>query len=148
MPGRVTDWNSVRAAHVIRIEGKSALRHPTRSRRDMHLCGETTMTAKHEDEETVHHGIDDDPNDDIEKGAAIGAIGGAVTGAMAGSTIGPVGSVIGAAIGGVVGAVAGGAVVGAVDRVDDDDTFTGIHPRRHNSKHFEGEDDGAAADVK
>jgi hypothetical protein len=74
----------------------------------------------------VQHGIDDNPTGDAEKGAAMGGIGGAVTGAVAGSMAGPGGAVLGAVIGGVAGAVASGLAVGAVDRVDNDDTVTGV----------------------
>ena len=74
----------------------------------------------------VQHGIDNDPNNDTKKGAELGGVGGVVTGAIAGSAVGPIGTVIGAAVGGLVGAVASGAAVNAVDRVDDDNTVTGI----------------------
>ena len=67
----------------------------------------------------IQHGIDDDPTHDAEKGAASGAVGGAVVGALAG---GPVGAVIGA----VAGGAASGAGVAAVDKVDNDDTVTGL----------------------
>ena len=75
---------------------------------------------------TIQHGIDDDPNNDTQKGATLGGVGGAVTGAVAGAAMGPVGSVIGAAVGGVAGAAASGAAVNAVDRVDNDNTVTGV----------------------
>jgi phage tail tape-measure protein len=75
---------------------------------------------------TVQHGIDNDPNNDTQKGATLGGAGGAVTGAVAGSAMGPVGTVVGAVVGGVVGAAASGAAVNAVDRVDNDNTVTGI----------------------
>ena len=39
---------------------------------------------------------------------------------------GPAGAILGAVIGGVAGAVASGAAVGAVDRVDNDNTVSGI----------------------
>ncbi len=74
----------------------------------------------------VQHGIDNNPQNDPQKGAAIGGIGGAVVGAAAGAATGPVGAVIGAVIGGVAGAAASGAAVAAVDKMDDDDTLTGI----------------------
>jgi hypothetical protein len=74
----------------------------------------------------VQHGIDDDPTSDAEKGATLGGIGGAVTGAIAGAAAGPGGAVIGAVIGGVAGAVASGAAVGAIDRVDNDNTVSGV----------------------
>ena len=77
-------------------------------------------------EERIQHGIDNDPNNDAKKGATLGGVGGAVTGAVAGSAVGPVGTVIGAAIGGVAGAVASGAAVHEVDKVDNDNTVTGL----------------------
>jgi uncharacterized membrane protein len=67
----------------------------------------------------VQHGIDDNPNNDAEKGAVGGAVGGAVVGALAG---GPVGAVIGA----VAGGAASGVGVAAVDKVDNDNTVTGV----------------------
>ena len=77
-------------------------------------------------DDNVQHGIDDNPTGDAEKGAKLGGIGGAVTGAVAGSAAGPVGTVVGAVVGGVAGAVGSGAAVAAVDRVDNDNTITGI----------------------
>lgn len=74
----------------------------------------------------IQHGIDDDPNNDPQKGATLGGIGGAVTGAVAGAMAGPLGAIAGAVIGGVAGALASGAAVGAIDRVDNDDTVTGL----------------------
>jgi hypothetical protein len=74
----------------------------------------------------IQHGIDDDPNHDVEKGAILGGVGGAAVGAIAGSAIGPVGAVIGGVIGGVAGAIGSGAAVGALDNVDNDDTLTGL----------------------
>jgi hypothetical protein len=79
-----------------------------------------------ERDDTIQHGIDNDPNNDTQKGAVLGGVGGAVTGAVAGSAMGPVGSVIGAAIGGVAGAAGSGAAVNAVDRIDNDDNVTGV----------------------
>ena len=67
----------------------------------------------------IQHGIDDNPNNDAKKGAAGGAVGGAVVGALAG---GPLGAVVGA----IAGGVASGAGVAAVDKVDNDDTVTGV----------------------
>ena len=78
--------------------------------------------------DNIQHGIDNDPYHDTEKGAALGGAGGALTGAMAGAMMGPAGAAIGAAVGGVIGAVASGVAVNALDRVDDDDTMTGLHP--------------------
>jgi phage tail tape-measure protein len=63
---------------------------------------------------------------DTEKGEELGGVGGAVTGAVAGAAAGPVGAVAGAVIGGVVGAAASGAAVHEVDKVDDDNTLTGV----------------------
>ncbi len=63
---------------------------------------------------------------DTKIGTELGGAGGVVTGAIAGSVAGPVGTVIGAVVGGIAGAVASGAAVHAVDKVDDDDTITGI----------------------
>lgn len=94
----------------------------------------------------VQHGIDNDPNNDAKKGAELGGIGGVVTGALAGSVAGPIGTVIGAVAGGIAGAVLSGAAVGAVDRIDDDNTVTGIggttvHRAERNA-------DNAAVDVR
>jgi phage tail tape-measure protein len=77
-------------------------------------------------DDKIQHGIDDDPNNDAEKGATLGGVGGAVTGAVAGSAAGPVGTVIGAVVGGLAGAAGSGAAVAAVDKVDNDNTITGI----------------------
>jgi phage tail tape-measure protein len=75
---------------------------------------------------TIQHGIDNDPNNDTQKGATLGGLGGAITGAVAGSAVGPVGTAIGAVVGGVAGAAASGAAVNAIDRVDNDNTVTGL----------------------
>jgi hypothetical protein len=80
----------------------------------------------------IQNGIDDNPNNDPQKGAAIGGIGGVAVGAMAGAAMGPLGAVIGAAIGGVAGAAASGAAVAAIDDMDDDDTVTGLHNDHDN----------------
>ncbi len=74
----------------------------------------------------VQYGLDDDPNNDAEKGAALGGLGGAATGAVAGSLLGPGGAIAGAVIGGLAGAAGSGLAVGAVDRVDNDATISGI----------------------
>ncbi len=74
----------------------------------------------------IQHGIDDNPSGDAEKGAALGGIGGAVTGLAAGAAAGPVGAILGAIIGGVAGAAASGAAVAAVDRIDNDNTVSGL----------------------
>lgn len=77
-------------------------------------------------DDNVQHGIDDNPNNDAEKGATLGGLGGAVVGAAAGSAVGPVGTAIGAVVGGLTGAGASGAAVGAVDKMDNDNTVTGV----------------------
>jgi hypothetical protein len=77
-------------------------------------------------DDTVQHGIDDNPSGDAEKGATLGGLGGAAVGLAAGAAAGPVGAIIGAVIGGVAGAAASGAAVAAVDRVDNDNTVTGL----------------------
>lgn len=76
--------------------------------------------------DNVQHGIDDNPVGDAEKGAKLGGLGGAAVGAVAGSAAGPVGTVIGAVVGGLGGAAASGAAVGAVDKVDNDNTVSGL----------------------
>ncbi len=77
-------------------------------------------------DDNVQHGIDDDPNNDAEKGAAVGGLGGAAVGAAAGAAVGPVGAVVGAVVGGLTGAGASGLAVGAVDAVDNDNTISGV----------------------
>lgn len=77
-------------------------------------------------DDNIQHGIDDNPNNDATKAKNIGGVGGAVTGAVAGSAAGPLGTVAGAVIGGVVGAVASKAAVKQVDKIDNDNTITGI----------------------
>ena len=72
------------------------------------------------------HGLDDNAQNDPEKGAALGGLGGAAVGAAAGSVAGPIGTIIGAVAGGLVGAGASGAAVAAVDAVDNDNTISGI----------------------
>ena len=84
----------------------------------------------------IQHGIDDNPTGDAEKGAALGGVGGAVTGAMAGAAAGPVGMVLGAVIGGVAGAAASGAAVAAVDRMDNDNTITGLGGHTNDSNSY------------
>ncbi len=70
---------------------------------------------------------------DEEIGKEIGGVGGAVTGAIAGAMAGPVGAVVGAVIGGVTGAVASKAAVHQVDKVDDDNTISGIGAHTHEN---------------
>lgn len=77
-------------------------------------------------EDNIQHGIDDNPHNDAEKGAALGGIGGAAVGAMAGAAVGPVGAIVGAVVGGLAGAGASGAAVAAVDQVDNDNTVSGV----------------------
>ncbi len=76
--------------------------------------------------DNIQHGIDDNPTGDAEKGAALGGVGGVAVGAAAGSLAGPVGTVIGAVVGGLAGAGASGVAVGAVDKVDNDNTISGV----------------------
>ncbi len=81
-------------------------------------------------QDTRQNEIDNEVNNasgrDTRIGAEAGGVGGAATGAVAGSVAGPVGAVVGAVVGGVAGAAASGAAVHAVDKIDDDDTITGI----------------------
>jgi hypothetical protein len=85
-------------------------------------------------DDNIQHGIDDNPTGDAEKGAKLGGVGGAVTGAVAGAAAGPVGAVAGAIIGGVAGAIGSGAAVAAVDRVDNDNTVSGVgHGATHDA---------------
>lgn len=77
-------------------------------------------------DDNIQHGIDDNTQNDPEKGAALGGLGGAAVGAAAGSMTGPVGTVVGAVVGGLAGAGASGAAVSAVDNVDNDNTITGV----------------------
>ena len=77
-------------------------------------------------DDKIQHGIDDNPHGDAKKGAVLGGAGGAAVGAAAGAAVGPIGAVIGAAVGGIAGAVGSGAAVGAVDKVDNDNTISGL----------------------
>ena len=99
-------------------------------------------------DDSIQHGIDDDPNNDPHKAKNIGGVGGAVTGAVAGAAAGPLGAVAGAVVGGVVGAVASKAAVKEVDKYDNDNTYTGVgHGVTHDSEnplHSTGEAIGAA----
>jgi phage tail tape-measure protein len=74
----------------------------------------------------IDNEVNNASNRDTKIGTELGGAGGAVTGAVAGSVAGPIGTVIGAVVGGIAGAVASGAAVHAVDKVDDDDTISGI----------------------
>jgi len=82
------------------------------------------MSTNYDDR--VQHGIDDNANNDAEKGAALGGLGGVAVGAAAGSLLGPVGTVVGAVAGGLLGAGASGAAVAAIDQVDNDNTVSGV----------------------
>lgn len=93
--------------------------------------------------DNIQHGIDDNPSGDAEKGAALGGIGGAVTGLAAGAAAGPVGAVLGAIIGGVAGAAASGAAVAAVDRIDNDNTVSGLGGTTHD---LDADDNSVYAD--
>ena len=77
-------------------------------------------------DDSVQHGIDDDPHDDGKKGLELGALGGGAVGAIAGLAAGPVGAIVGAIVGGTAGSIASGAAVDAVDSIDNDNTVTGI----------------------
>jgi hypothetical protein len=67
-----------------------------------------------------------DETGDSDKAAAMGAVGGAVVGAAAGSLLGPAGAVLGAVGGALAAAGASGLAVDAVDRVDNDNTASGL----------------------
>ena len=79
-----------------------------------------------EHEDGIQHGLDDDPENDAEKGAGIGAAGGALVGGAAGAMLGPAGIAVGAVAGAILGAVASGLAVAAVDTVDNDSNITGL----------------------
>jgi len=79
-----------------------------------------------DEEDEIQHGLDDEPSGDAEKGAALGGLGGAAVGAAAGMVVGPAGALAGAVIGGLAGAVASGLAVAAVDRIDHDNTVSGM----------------------
>ncbi len=96
-------------------------------------------------EDNIQHGIDDNPHNDAEKGAALGGIGGAAVGAVAGSAIGPVGAIVGAVVGGLAGAGASGAAVAAVDQVDNDNTVSGVGSGEAN--HIDSPSTAEVADV-
>jgi hypothetical protein len=86
----------------------------------------------HDLEDEVRHPIEEEPTGDAEKGAALGGLGGAAVGAAAGMAAGPAGAVAGALIGGLAGAIASGVAVAAVDRIDHDDTVSGIGTATHD----------------
>ena len=77
-------------------------------------------------DDSVQHGIDDNPHDDGKKGLELGALGGGAVGAIAGLAAGPIGAIVGAIVGGTAGSIASGAAVDAVDSIDNDNTITGI----------------------
>lgn len=79
-----------------------------------------------DEEDEIQHGLDDEPSGDAEKGAALGGLGGAAVGAAAGMVVGPAGALAGAVIGGLAGAIASGVAVAAVDRIDNDNTVSGM----------------------
>lgn len=101
---------------------------------------------------TVHHdvthpavtgtgtGDNRDETGDSAIGATIGGVGGAIAGALAGSIVGPAGAAAGAIAGALTGAGASGLAVDAVDRVDNDNTVTGVGddtgvvPRRDDNR--------------
>ncbi len=74
----------------------------------------------------IQHGIDDNPDNDAEKGATLGGVGGAAVGLAAGAAAGPIGAIAGAIIGGAAGALMSGAAVAAVDAVDNDNKVSGV----------------------
>jgi len=76
--------------------------------------------------DNIQHGVDGDPNDDGKKGLQLGALGGGTVGAIAGAALGPVGAIVGGLIGGSLGSVGSGAAVEAVDKVDNDNTVSGL----------------------
>lgn len=82
--------------------------------------------AENKVQDEVDNKVYNATNRDTRIGGEIGAAGGAATGAVAGAVAGPVGAVAGAVIGGVVGGLASAGAVHEVDKVDDDDTITGI----------------------
>lgn len=100
-------------------------------------------------DDNIQHGIDNDPENDAEKGAVLGGVGGAAVGGVAGATAGPVGAVIGAVAGAAAGAVGSGAAVAAVDKVDNDNTITGLGDgvTRRNNEHDTMPDADATADT-
>ena len=67
-----------------------------------------------------------DETGDSAIGATVGGVGGAIAGALAGSIMGPAGAAAGAIAGALTGAGASGLAVDAVDRVDNDNTVTGV----------------------
>jgi len=79
-------------------------------------------------ERKIDNEVNNESNRDTKIGAELGGAGGVVTGAVAGSMAGPAGAVVGGVIGGVVGAAASAGAVHEVDKIDDDDTLTGIGP--------------------
>ena len=87
---------------------------------------EPDLLERTQPDDGIQHGVDDDPNNDALKGAALGGVGGMAVGAAAGAATGLVGAILGAVVGGAVGAVTSGAAVGAIDQVDNDDNISGV----------------------
>jgi hypothetical protein len=86
------------------------------------IAVEKTVVA----DDGIQHGIDDNPEGDAAKGAALGGVGSAIVGGLAGAATGPVGIAVGAAVGAVAGTVVSGGVVAGVDAVDNDNNVTGV----------------------
>lgn len=78
------------------------------------------------EEEELSASRAEQPTGDAETGAILGGVGGVVTGAMAGAIMGPGGAIIGAMVGGAVGAVASGLAIAGVDKIDNDEHFSGF----------------------
>ena len=105
-------------------------------------------------DETVRTGVngdptlDDDSQNDPQKGATIGGIGGAVAGALTGSMAGPLGTLAGAVIGGIVGAVTSKAAVGVIDKLENDNSLSEQNDGAETvvPKHFAPSDAGASPD--
>lgn len=67
-----------------------------------------------------------DETSDPEIAAGVGGLGGAMVGGAAGALLGPLGALAGAVVGGLTGMGVSGLAVDAIDKVDDDDTTTGL----------------------
>ena len=74
-----------------------------------------------------------DETSDPEIAAGVGGLGGAVVGGAAGALLGPVGALAGAVIGGLTGMGVSGLAVDAIDKVDDDDSVTGLPDQTPNT---------------
>ena len=77
-------------------------------------------------DDRIQHGIDDSPEGDAEKGAALGGIGGAAVGEPPAPPWGRWGPSAERSWARVAGAAASGLAVAAVDRIDNDDTVSGM----------------------